>query len=286
MRNNFVKKLSTIIKYFLFIIIIFTYPTLTNSDKILNNRHLQEVGRTLYQDNSFSTIISSFSIIFFSEFGDRTFFVIMIYSLTNEPIKTFLNSAPTLLILNFAAISFGCALPIFVYRRMLEWMACFVFAILSFILLYDGLILDYHSMKNDFVKTYRKYSKHEDTKENEYTNLRSGLLQDEESQANITLRDLNQEPPAFDTTWSFVTSLILSECGDKSQISGILIGALNDFYPVLIGTSFAFLVNIIISICIGYYISGKISKKSIMIITGMVYLIFAISYLLQIFYVI
>lgn len=275
-------------KYIILSIIFLTLPLTITPNEIKTDQEATISKPSTYR-NIYSTIISSFSLIFISEFGDRTFFVIMIYSLTNEPLKTFLVATPTLLLLNLAAISFGSALPIFVYVRILQWIAFFVFLLLSAILLHDGIILDYHAMKKDFITTYRKYSKQENLdnrNDQEARNLRQGLLEgtnvnESDRSQSISLRNLNQEPPAFDTTWSFVTSLILSECGDKSQISGIFIGALHDFYSVLIGTSLAFIFTILISIGIGNYISPKISKKTIMIVTGCIYLLFSLSYLLQ-----
>jgi len=270
-------------KYFIMIVLFLSITTIsiktTINDKIQNEKKYDAI-----HNNFYSTVTSSFSLIFLSELGDRTFFVIMIYSLSNQPFRTFILSFPSLIILNFAAISLGSALPIFLYRKMLEWIAFFIFLTLSIILLYDGFVLDYHTMKTDFIETLRKYSKHEDSEEieDEYRNLRQELLGNESIQ-NISLRNLNQQPPVFDTSSAFITSLILSECGDKSQISGILIGALQDFYAIFIGTSLAFFVSIIIAISIGNYIAASVTKKSILIFTGIIYFLFALSYLLQIY---
>jgi putative Ca2+/H+ antiporter (TMEM165/GDT1 family) len=188
----------------------------------------------------------------------------MLYGLTHSFLKTFFISSTTLLTLNVLALTLGRSLPFFLYRKWIDWIAVFIFFFFGIILLHDSYNYDYEAY------TFQ-------------SELSNPLIENrEESQMTTTKSTIsNLDQHTYDTSLSFITSLVLAECGDKSQITSIVIGALYDFKPVLLGTSLALLSCIILAVFIGNYISQKINKNQINLISGIVFILFGISYLIQ-----
>jgi putative Ca2+/H+ antiporter (TMEM165/GDT1 family) len=219
--------------------------------------------------NFLDSFVSGFSLIFVSEIGDRTFFMIMIYAATNSFLKTFILSSFTMLALNIISLLVGFAIPFFLYRDLIDWLGILIFTIFGIKMFYDA-----YSMKDEFIEDELEEVKEELVKEDikELKDKGYGDLKDEL---------LEKRKPQFKSSWAFVTSLVIAEMGDKSQISAIVLGAINNFWGVLFGTSFAFLMCILISILFGNILAKKLTHKQLTICGGTMFLIFAILYAIQ-----
>jgi putative Ca2+/H+ antiporter (TMEM165/GDT1 family) len=161
-------------------------------------------------------------------------------------------------------------MPFFFYRHILDWIAVFVFFFFGVFMVYDGLKTESHTMYQDFEEvkhTIRKQS-------TEKKLLEVPLLPQKQEE--------DEEIPIFESTWPFVTSLVLAECGDKSQITGVVIGAVYNFYGVLIGTSIGLIICVFVSIWSGKFLSKKITHRQMQILAGSIFLLFGVSYLMQV----
>ena len=74
--------------------------------------------------------------------------------------------------------------------------------------------------------------------------------------------------------------LIVSEIGDKSEITTIVIAALYNLTGVLIRTMLAYVCTIIMAIALGKIISKYITETQINFTGGIIFLLFALQILL------
>jgi putative Ca2+/H+ antiporter (TMEM165/GDT1 family) len=246
---------------------------------IISCQDSQLIDITTHLENSpksFSdSFISGFGLIFISELGDRTFFMIMIYAATNSFIKTFLLSSVTMLLLNLISLSLGFALPFFLYRDLIDWVGILVFTVFGLKMLYDAYYMEDSLIEDELEEVQEELAKEAELEsaakkeDDEYDNLKVNLLENEKKKAN------------FKSTWAFVSGLVIAEIGDKSQISAIVLGAINNFYGVLLGTSLAFLVCIVTSMLFGAMLAKKLTHKQLTICGGVMFLLFAIVYAFQ-----
>lgn len=251
--------------------IICTLPTPTEEIK-----NKLEHDKLTNKQGFIRSFFSGYCLIFISEFLDRTFFLNMIYALTHSFIKTFTISSITLLSLNTAALILGNSLPIFFYKNIIDWIAVIVFFFIGIVLIYDGLTVDGQVIYQDYKEVEKSVKKQSED------NLDKKIIEKSRTdELNQELIERNKEEPAFDTTWSFVTSLILAECGDKSQITGVVIGAVYIFYAVWLGTTLGYLTCIFLAIWSGHLLSSKITKRQIHLVSGVFFILFGISYLVQ-----
>jgi putative Ca2+/H+ antiporter (TMEM165/GDT1 family) len=88
----------------------------------------------------------------------------------------------------------------------------------------------------------------------------------------------HHEKTTFQIIWGFSMSLILAECGDRSQITAVAIAAVYDFKGVLLGSSIAHIIAAFIAVTIGHYVSEHVSQKTITLIGGVLFYLYAIDF--------
>ena len=76
-------------------------------------------------------------------------------------------------------------------------------------------------------------------------------------------------------------SLILAECGDRSQITAVAIAAVNNFKGVLIGSSLAHILATSIAVLVGHAFSKRMSEKLITLIGSALFFIYAVIFLIE-----
>jgi putative Ca2+/H+ antiporter (TMEM165/GDT1 family) len=228
--------------------------------------------------NFWDSFLAGFGLIFISEIGDKTFFLTMIYAASNSFLKTLTVTSMTMLTMNFISLLIGYALPFLVYREYIDWIGIIVFAFFGVKLIYDAAFMESKLIDSEF----------EEVKES----IRKGSMSSRASsrRPDIENKDLKEKllhkEESFDTmpVLAYVSSLVIAELGDRSQITAIVIGAINNFYGVLIGTSIAFVGCIITAILFGNFLKSRLTTRELTFIGGITFLLFSFIYMLEKFH--
>jgi Ca2+/H+ antiporter, TMEM165/GDT1 family len=235
--------------------------------------------------NFWDSSISGFSLIFVSEIGDKTFFLTMVYAASNSFFKTLFLTSATMLSMNAISLLIGYALPFLLYREYIDWIGIFVFLIFGLVLFYQGLTMESKYIDEEYEEVVREIRsrsssmmKDSETVEIENKDLKEKILEkkDEESAVVNTKKNGNSLPAT-----AYITSLIVAELGDRSQITAIVIGAINNFYGVLLGTSLAFILCIITAIFFGNFLKRILTNKELTLIGAVIFLLFSFLYLME-----
>lgn len=140
----------------------------------------------------------------------------------------------------------------------------------------------YH--KNDHYHLKEEDNKKEDTdKKTSYTTdsakkTELKLKEQSDNKKVVVLSPKHHEKTTFQIVWGFSMSLILAECGDRSQITAVAIAAIYDFKGVLLGSSIAHIIAAFIAVTIGHYVSEHVSQKTITLIGGVLFYLYAIDF--------
>ena len=212
----------------------------------------------------YPSVVQSFLVIFLSEIADRTFILVLIYSLKMHWIPLIITSLLSMYFMNILAIVVGYTVILLVPRSVLDWIgfACFLgFGIYS---LYEGLEMDNKSVKEEYEEEMTR-----DNRGDDYA-----LINDEG----------RHEDPNKKSIWLLCAELFgflwLIEFGDKSEISTVTITAIYNVYGVLVGTMLAYLGAIGIAAFIGVYVGQFLTEKMMTIIGGILFIGFAIQILI------
>jgi putative Ca2+/H+ antiporter (TMEM165/GDT1 family) len=241
-------------------------------------------------ENYWQGFFAGFAIIAISGFGDKIFFLNMIFVSINSFCYAFWVALAISEIMNLINISLGELLKQYISIPILEYIAIGVFTFFGIWLIIKGikmperrLIQDYEEERKLLLNNEEKLDINENEKENEINNLdKNNAREVEVMEAGEGEKNRNlQEIGVFDSWWKYLITYFLASVGDRSQIASILITSKYSFIPIFNGTSIGVLSLVLISMVLGKTISRLLTNKQISIICGILFLFYAIVYFID-----
>lgn len=77
--------------------------------------------------------------------------------------------------------------------------------------------------------------------------------------------------------YTLIYTIMMAECGDRSQISSVLLATVYNFSGVMVGTTIALFSTILLAVFLGGYISKYISEKTLNYVAGLIFLLFGLE---------
>lgn len=264
-------KITHILAYLLVSLIVFTNQSELNELPNAEGEVVQEERKDFQ-----SSLFYSFTLIFVSEIGDKTFFLVMIYAMSNNWLKTLLVTSAAMLLMNAVSVTVGYVLPFLIYKIYIYWIAVFLFLFFSIHMFIAAFKKENRLVEEQFRKKVKKLEKRkyssEDIEDRE-RKLSEPLLREKEK----------EKDELFSGVFPFIVTMIVGEMGDNSQIATVVMGAVQNYWGVLIGGSVAHVLAILVAIFLGNILVKHLTTRQIHLAGGTMFLLFAISYLLEIF---
>ena len=210
----------------------------------------------------YPSLIQSFLVIFLSEIADRTFILVLIYSLKIHWLPLVLTSLFAMYFMNLLAIVAGYTVILLIPRYIIDWIGFVCFLSFGLFWVYEGIKMESKSVKEEYEEEMQE-------NENNYS-----LVNDENAEGN------NNKKSIWLLCAELFGFLCVSEFGDKSEISTVTIAAVYNFYAVLIGTMLAYFFAIVIAAFLGHYIGHYLTEKMMSIIGGLLFVGFAVQILI------
>ena len=216
----------------------------------------------------YPSLIESFLIIFLSEIADRTFILVLIYSLKMHWLPLIITSMLSMGFMNILAIIAGYTVVLLLPKTLIDWIGFACFLLFGIFSVYEGISMESKTIHEEFQEemTEKQENKNQLVNDEENNNI-----EENGEKKNASLWVLCAELFGF---------LCLSELGDKSEISTVTITAVYNMYGVLIGTMLAYFVCILIATFLGLLIGKFLTEKMMTIIGGILFICFAIQILI------
>ena len=213
----------------------------------------------------YPSLVQSFLVIFLSEIADRTFILVLIYSLKMHWIPLILTSLFSMYFMNLIAILAGYTVILLVPREVIDWIGFFCFLFFGLYWVYEGMKMESKSVKEEYEEEMQE------------TEANYNLVNDQEN---------NNQKSTWKLCFELFAFLCISEFGDKSEISTVTIAAVYNLYAVLMGTMIAYFFAIAIAAFLGHYVGQYLTEKMMSIIGGLLFVGFAIQILvIKLFFV-
>ncbi|XP_019625203.1 PREDICTED: transmembrane protein 165-like isoform X2 [Branchiostoma belcheri] len=217
--------------------------------------------------------IASLSVIIVSELGDKTFFIAAIMAMRYSRVTVFVGALGALAVMTILSALMGFATMI-IPRVYTYYISTGLFVIFGLKMLKEGYYMEEDEAQEEFEEVQRELKQKDEEMEME---SRTPVTQDAESgviRGGSWRRVWGIFSPIF--LQSFVMTF-LAEWGDRSQITTIILAAREDVLGVTIGGILGHALCTGLAVIGGRMIAQRISVRTVTLVGGVVFLIFALS---------
>ncbi|XP_024867575.1 transmembrane protein 165 [Temnothorax curvispinosus] len=217
--------------------------------------------------------IASLSVIVVSELGDKTFFIAAIMAMKHPRLTVFVGAISALALMTILSVVFGYAATI-IPRAYTYYISTLLFALFGLKMLRDGYYMSPTEAQEELEEVQTDLRKREDEYEKETT---STLVQDPETGV---IRKTTKSSALMLLSRIFLqafTLTFLAEWGDRSQLTTIILAAREDVYGVVLGGVLGHSFCTGLAVLGGRIIAQRISVRTVTIIGGLVFLLFAVT---------
>ncbi|XP_046748269.1 transmembrane protein 165 [Diprion similis] len=218
--------------------------------------------------------VASLSVIVVSELGDKTFFIAAIMAMRHPRLTVFSGAISALALMTILSVVFGYAATI-IPRAYTYYISTALFALFGLKMLRDGYYMSPNEGQEELEEVQLDLRKREDEYEKEAS---TSIVQDPET-------GVIRKTTKANSVWLFVSRIFiqaftltfLAEWGDRSQLTTIILAARENVYGVTLGGILGHAFCTGLAVLGGRMIAQKISVRTVTIIGGVVFLLFAIT---------
>ena len=233
-----------------------TTPTLLEQDGNGGGAKVKE-EEAVEENLSFThAFLASFSMMIVSEIGDKTFFIAAIMAMQHPRAVIFVGAIGALAIMTVMSAYFG-RLASYLPRFYTHVASVILFVVFGFKMLYEG----YYMAPDEGMDELEEVQTELKAKEEE-----------REAAAGIAAK-----PSVWPILSQAFIMTFLAEWGDRSQIATIILGARESPIGVSVGAILGHSVCTCMAVVGGRMLATQISVRSVTLVGGAVFLLFAIS---------
>lgn len=217
--------------------------------------------------------VASLSVIIVSELGDKTFFIAAIMAMRHARLTIFSAALLALAVMTVLSAALGFATTI-IPRWFTYYASTLLFAIFGLRMLRDGWYMSPDEGQEELEEVQADLKKRDEELERE---TMSTVTHDSESgviRGGKPKKVLGLFSPIF--IQAFVLTF-LAEWGDRSQITTIILAARENVFGVTIGGTLGHALCTGLAVIGGRLIAQRISVRTVTLVGGVVFLLFALS---------
>jgi len=228
------------------------------------------------------TLIRSFTMIMFSEIGDKTFLIAAILAMRHPRFLVFAGAFSSLLLMSLLSAEMGHLLPKLIPKKWIHFSTGVLFLVFG-----SKMILEAREMQNGSEGMEGEMREAEE----EIGSL--GRLEEGGTSAVPTSPRKMTRPNIAEGARNFCNFILgpvfvqafvltfLGEWGDRSQFATIALGATHNVYLVTLGTVVGHTACTGLAVLAGRYVSTKVSVKHVTFGGAALFLVFAVIYLYE-----
>lgn len=211
--------------------------------------------------------LSSLSVILVSEIGDKTFFIAAIMAMKYSRLTIFTGAILALATMTVMSVLMG-ALTTIIPRYITFYVSTALFALFGLKMLKEGFDMKPDSGLEEMEEVQQELKEKDEERERKTGDI--------ESQGPV--RASTKLRSCFSAVFlQAFTMTFLAEWGDRSQLTTIILGAREDILGVIVGGILGHSICTGMAVVGGRFIATKISVRTVTIIGGVVFLLFALS---------
>ncbi|TRY79108.1 hypothetical protein TCAL_06599 [Tigriopus californicus] len=214
--------------------------------------------------------IATLSVIIVSELGDKTFFIAAIMAMRHSRTTVFIGAISALTVMHVMSSFFGYAITV-IPRLYTYYISSFLFAVFGIKMLREGYKMSPNEAQEEFDEVQEDLRKREMSDNGDVEAGSASNRRKEPSVISFVSKILIQ---------SF-TMTFLAEWGDRSQLATIVLAARENVAAVVIGGVLGHALCTGLAVVGGRMIAQRISVRTVTIVGGVVFILFALTALVM-----
>jgi len=218
----------------------------------------------------YHAFIAALSVIIVSELGDKTWFIAAVMAMRHSRLTVFFGAMAALVLMTILSACLGWITQI-IPHKLTFYVSTALFALFGLKMLHEA----YHMSPNE---GQEEYEEAQAEVQKEELSLETNRFMDMESGSS-------QNPNSYWRIISFVSTIFiksftltfLAEWGDRSQLTTIILGARESISGVILGAILGHSICTGIAVVFGRLIAKQISVRTVTLIGGIVFILFALS---------
>ena len=234
------------------------------------------------------SLIQSFGLTFLAELGDTTFIMLIILQLKTNKVTILFSSLFAELLMNTIAIFIGWTIDYMLYKNLIDYFGILFFLVYGVWLFGEMFRTKKETFENELLSANKNHNKEQSRllnsppktelaiiEEEDENNIKEPLLENNninknndninefKLDENYSFANKNEENNEkkeeyidFKVFWTIFKRMALSECGDRTQWSSLIMSAIFNTKGVLFGSCIALTCTCIL----GVYFGNKLVK--------------------------
>lgn len=232
--------------------------------KLVQNKGIVDLG-------FIHAFVASLSVIIVSELGDKTFFISAIMSMRHSRLTVYLGAIVALIFMTIMSALLGFATTV-IPRWLTYYTSSALFAIFGIRMLREGYYMSPDEGQEEYEEVQADLRKRdEEAEKGSHGDVETGTLFSRLPYRRF-LYGLFSRVFLQSMTLNF-----LAEWGDRSQISTIILAAREEVFGVILGASIGHMLCTGLAVLGGRFIAQKISIRTVTLVGGIVFILFALS---------
>lgn len=224
--------------------------------------------------NFLHAFFASISVIIVSELGDKTFFIAAIMAMRHSRVVVFLGAIAALGLMTVLSVFLGYATTV-IPRKYTFYISTALFALFGLKMLKEGYDMDPNEGQEELEEVSAELKKKEAELQSMETNdVETGVIRSQLRRSGFTRFFTRLCSPIFLQAF---TLTFLAEWGDRSQLTTIILGSRENPIGVSIGGTIGHALCTGLAVMGGRLVAQKISVRTVTLVGGVVFLIFAAS---------
>ncbi len=258
--------------------------------------------------------IQSFILTLLAEFGDKTFIMLIILQLKTNKVTILFSSLFAELIMNSTAIFIGWTIDYMLYKNLIDYIGIVFFLVYGIWLFGELFRTKKETFENELLSANKNHNKELSRQlnspqkttelaiiqEEDETNINQPLLDNKITNKNIKIDNstfsfgekltpeesyekerreeelkAKEENIDFRVFWTIFKRMALSECGDRTQWTSLIMSAIFNTRGVLLGSCCALTVTIILGVYYGHTLVKYLHESTLNFLLGIVLLSYA-----------
>lgn len=216
--------------------------------------------------------IATFSVIIVSELGDKTFFIAAIMAMRHARLTVFTGAMLALSLMHIMSSFFGYAITV-IPRLYTYYLSSFLFAIFGLKMLREGWKMSPQEAQEEFDEVQEDLLKREAELDVPDVETGSGSSKSASSMGRTSLFYLLVSRIFIQA----FTMTFLAEWGDRSQLATIVLAARENVAAVVIAGIIGHGLCTGLAVLGGRMIAQRISVRTVTLVGGVVFLLFALT---------